>query len=181
MAGNLAPAARFHTAPDPMKLYSRDAHVDDANVVCELVRCSIINCCRADHGNDPQLLETWLSNKTPGNFRQWIEAEGNFGVVVEADNRLAGFALCSGSGEILLCYVAPEFMHCGIGRVLLGHLESQARNRRLCHLHTTTTRSAEAFYARNGFLPAEVRRQTSRLPGKPLSKNLDSAEPGKLG
>ena len=50
----------------------RDACPEDAVAACEVMRRSIAELCAADHGDDPEILAQWLSNKTPENVRAWI-------------------------------------------------------------------------------------------------------------
>jgi len=43
----------------------RDATPEDADAACDVLRKSISQLCVADHGNDPAILNRWLSNKKP--------------------------------------------------------------------------------------------------------------------
>jgi hypothetical protein len=88
----------------------RRARPEDAAHVAAVLRRSSVELCAADHNHDPAILEPWLHNKTTENARTWIEAPGNFVVVVVADANadICGVASLSAVGMILLCYVLPE-------------------------------------------------------------------------
>jgi hypothetical protein len=45
----------------------RDAVVEEAPAICEALRRSIVELCRADYGDDSAILARWLANKTPDN------------------------------------------------------------------------------------------------------------------
>jgi GNAT superfamily N-acetyltransferase len=55
-------------------MHIRQARTEDAAAACAVVRRSIAELCRADHGWDEVLLARWLSNKTVENLTQWPDA-----------------------------------------------------------------------------------------------------------
>ena len=67
----------------------RDAVPEDAAAACLVMRRSIAELCAADHGNDPAVLDHWLSNKTPEIFRSWIKPGNTLLVAVDSDCILA--------------------------------------------------------------------------------------------
>jgi hypothetical protein len=62
----------------------------DAAAACGVIRASITELCRLDHGNDGRHLQARLSNKTPENVRRWIEQSHVF--VAVADRDMVGVA-----------------------------------------------------------------------------------------
>lgn len=129
----------------------REAAPADAEAAAAVLRRSITECCAEDHHNDPAVLAAWLRNKTPENTRRWFSAPGDYGVVAAIDGRLAGVGMLSAAGRITLCYLLPEARFRGAGRSMLLALEAEARRRGLTRLELTSTRTAHAFYARNGY------------------------------
>ncbi len=123
----------------------------DAACACKVVRRSISECCGEDHGNDAAILEAWLGNKTAENVEAWILSPANFSVVAVADNAVAGIAMLTRGGKIVLCYVSPEQRFSGIGKALLQALEAQAKTWNLRTLSVVSTTTAKTFYARNGY------------------------------
>jgi putative acetyltransferase len=129
----------------------RDAQVTDAHALIEVVRDSIVHLCVADHGNDPDLLNGWLENKTVENAAKWLDDPDNYCVVAERD-RLVGVALLNRRGEVQLLYLAPGVQRQGVGRMLHETLERKARQWGLKRLGLGSTRGARAFYEAIGYL-----------------------------
>jgi GNAT superfamily N-acetyltransferase len=132
----------------------RRAVPEDAEVAIAVVRDSITRLCVADHRNDPSALEPWLRNKTADNFVRWVDSADNHVVVAEIDSVVGGVASLRGSGEIQLCYVAPDRQRLGIGTALLVALETQARASGMHKLVLNSTVVARPFYERRGFTPS---------------------------
>ena len=109
------------------QLVVRAATLDDAAPAVEALRDSITTVCATDHENDPATLDRWLANKTPGQFREWLENERNAVVVAERLDDIAGVGLIQRSGELRLCYVRAAQQRSGAGRAILDALEDQAR------------------------------------------------------
>jgi N-acetylglutamate synthase-like GNAT family acetyltransferase len=139
--------------PAPAQI--RTASVADADAICHVIRRSITECCVADHCNDPQLLDPWLSNKTPENVRRWIETAGAISVVALVQDGIAGVAMASAQGEVLLCYLIPEARFTGTGRAMLAAIEARATAAGITVLHLESTQTARSFYGRNGFVTAD--------------------------
>jgi GNAT superfamily N-acetyltransferase len=129
----------------------RVAQEEDAEAACAVLRRSITECCSADHCNDPAQLAPWLENKTPENVSQWIVDPSSYAVVAEANGDIIGVAAMFVSGEVTLCYLVPEVRFTGVGKALLAELEARARTLGLSELRLNSTKTAHAFYLRNGF------------------------------
>ena len=134
-----------------MDAHVRAAKEEDAEAACEVLRRSITECCSADHNDAPTQLAPWLENKTPENVRQWIVDPRNCAVVAESHGDVIGIAMMFVSGEVTLCYLVPEARFTGIGKALLAELESKASALGLIELRLNSTKTAHAFYLRNGF------------------------------
>ena len=130
----------------------RRAAASDAAAICAVVRDSIVVLCGADHGNDPEILASWLANKTPDNVALWIASPDNaIFVAVEAGAVVAAACVTQG-GDILLNYVSPPARFRGASKALMQALEDWARlqgNMR-CTLDSTTT--AHDFYRALGYV-----------------------------
>jgi hypothetical protein len=79
-----------------MQLEIRDARAEDAADALVVLRRSIAELCVADHRNDPKILESWLGNKTTGNFVGWVKQPDNSVLVAQTARR---FYLSSGYAE----------------------------------------------------------------------------------
>ena len=137
-----------------MGITIRTAAPDDAFAACDVLRRSILECCAQDHQHRPEILDSWLGNKTPENVASWFTSPSNYTVVAERDGQVVGVALLTQAGKLSLCYVLPEVLHSGVGKALLAAAETQARNWGISVLRLHSTASAREFYARNGYISA---------------------------
>jgi GNAT superfamily N-acetyltransferase len=128
----------------------RDALPDDAPAACLVMRRSIAELCAADHGDDPAILERWLSNKTPEIFRSWLRPDNTLLVAVENETIL-GVGCVTDAGEITLNYVSPDARLRGVSRALLAALEESARTRGLVRCTLASTETARRFYLERGY------------------------------
>jgi len=137
-----------------MKIAVHRACAADAVEACEVLRRSIVELCIADHHQDQQVLAAWLQNKTPQTVAAWINSATHFAVVAVAVTGISGFGLIQRQGEIQLCYVAPELVRRGAGRLLIWSLERQAAQWGLNQVFLTSTLTAKSFYEKLGYLAA---------------------------
>ena len=140
----------IRSATTPLEI--RRATAQDAVAICAVVRDSIAMLCAADHGNDPALLEPWLSNKTPDNVVGWIANPDNAVFVAVDAGAVVAAACVTRSGDILLNYVSPAARFRGASKALMQALEDWARlqGNVQCTLDSTTT--AHDFYRALGYV-----------------------------
>ena len=94
-------------------------------------------------------------------FRFLINSPRFVSVVAEQDTTLAGFIVCQPTryrgtieGRIVTIDVAPAFRRCGVGRLLMQHIESRMKDSgsQVLKLETAVTNDAALqFYQRQGF------------------------------
>ena len=142
---------------------------DAAEAACAVIRQSITHCCALDHGHDPTILMAWLANKTPENLAAWISAPGAAVWGAYRSDTMVGFAALA-RATLALCYVVPEALHQGVGHALLLEAEAHARQSGLAALGLESTRTAEAFYRRNGYEPAGAVQSWAGLQAQPMRK-----------
>lgn len=142
-----------------------------AREACDVVRRSITHCCTLDHRNDPAVLDAWLANKTPDNVARWMTAPGAMAWGALYNGELIGFALAV-KGSLALCYVVPEVLYQGVGRALLLAAEAGAREAGLDTLVLESTRTADAFYRRQGYEPSAGVQSWNGLEAQPMRKRL---------
>ena len=142
---------------------------DAAEAACTVIRQSITHCCALDHGHDPTILMAWLANKTPENLAAWISVPGAAAWGAYRGDTMVGFALLA-RATLALCYVVPEALHQGVGHALLREAEAHARQSGLAALGLESTRTAEAFYRRNGYEPAGAVQSWAGLQAQPMRK-----------
>ncbi len=142
-----------------------------AEAACTVIRQSITYCCSLDHGHDPAVLTAWLANKTPENLAVWISASGTAAWGAYRGDTMVGFALLV-RATLALCYVVPEALHQGVGRALLQHVEVHARKAGLAILDLESTRTAEHFYRRHGYVQHGAVQTWAGLQAQPMRKVL---------
>lgn len=162
-----------------MTIAIRTAVPDDAKDACDVLRRSILECCEDDHRHDAEVLAAWLGNKTPENVRCWFGAQANHSMVAIVNDRLAGVAIMTRQGRIVLFYVDPQSRHIGAGKAMLQALETQARNWGLASVQVTSTLTARCFYARNGYIEGATAKTSYGAEGVLFSKRLVASYPQK--
>jgi putative acetyltransferase len=154
----------------------RQATPSDAPAACTLLRRSIEEGCAADHARRAEILQPWLSNKTPQNVGAWFSSSSNYAVVAVQGEDLAGLALLTQAGKLALCYVMPGQWRNGIGRAMMGAIEVQARAWDINKLHMHCNPSASAFFERLGYVNAGKDKACFGLECDFLWKQLKAVE-----
>ncbi|HEV3043518.1 MAG TPA: GNAT family N-acetyltransferase [Roseiarcus sp.] len=128
------------------------ARISDAEEACAVHRRSIIELCAADHRNDPAILAAWLANKTPENFRAWIERSDNSLFVAIEAGAIIAVGCVTDAGEITLNYVSPDARFRGVSKAMLAQLEAKARERGANACTLLSTETARRFYLSAGYI-----------------------------
>ncbi len=150
----------------------RSAAVSDA-ADCSAVLCDSIRfLCVPDHHNDEQVLNHWLSNKTPELLAQWIQAPGTEIVVAERYGEIVSVGGLLKRGEVMLNYVRPEARFTGVSRLLLAHMEAFLRDAGIKDAQLTSTETAHRFYRGAGWLDAGEPKAWGGLTAYPMIKSL---------
>jgi GNAT superfamily N-acetyltransferase len=130
----------------------RPAKTEDAAEACEVLRHSITELCRADHDDDPSVLEKWLSNKTADNVRSWIADPNTYVAIATEAATVIGVGAVTSSGEIILNYVSPAARFKGVSRAILKWLEAKALSFGNSRCVVTSTETARRFYLSAGYV-----------------------------
>ena len=83
--------------------------------------------------------------------------------VAEIAGRQAGFGSVETDGHIDLLYVHPDFARRGVARLLLEHIENEAKRGGIVRLYAEVSLTARAVFGRCGF--RELARQTVVVRG----------------
>ena len=133
----------------------RTAVVADAGAIADVWSRSIRELCTLDHGGDPTLIAAWCADKTPEHLRGAIaEAEHVWLVAADAMDRITAVGSLAPDGRVVAFYVDPAMAHCGIGTILLEALEAEAARLGLGRITLESSRTAQPFYLRRGFVAA---------------------------
>ncbi len=87
---------------------------------------------------------------------------------------MVGFALAKGD-VLALCYVLPECLYQGVGRQLLSEIETRSAALGIANLRLESTRTAQQFYRRNGFVPVGLALQWGGMEAQPMVKPLTAS------
>jgi len=153
-------------------VHIREALPDDAGAACSVMRRSIAELCHADHRNDPAILARWAGNKTPQNFRGWIEQADNSLFVAVEGGVVHGVGSVTDAGRIGLNYVSPEARFQGVSRALLHALEQRAAQRGNTKITLESTETARRFYLSNGYTEIGKPIEAFGTTSYPMSKVL---------
>jgi len=153
----------------------RPARIEDAVEACEILRRSITELCQADHRDDFQNLEAWLSNKTADNVRSWIANPNTYIVIATEGATIIGVGAVTSSGEIILNYVSPVARFKGVSKAILKWLEAKALKLGNARCAVTSTETARRFYLSAGYLQrGSPTISFGRITGYPMVKQLSS-------
>ncbi|MGI9341308.1 MAG: GNAT family N-acetyltransferase [Gammaproteobacteria bacterium] len=134
----------------------RESTPADAAAVADVLRRSIVELCGADHGGRAETLRRWLANKTPEAVAAWCEDADSYCVsAADESGVVCGFGMLYRDGEILLLYVSPDHIDCGVGRGILAALEARARLWGIAELRLDSSATAKPFYERHGYVGAD--------------------------
>ncbi|MFK7964080.1 MAG: GNAT family N-acetyltransferase [Burkholderiaceae bacterium] len=152
----------------------RSATVDDATD-CSAILCdSIRTLCVPDHENNDQVLNQWLSNKTPDVLLQWIQAPSTEIYVVERNGEIVGVGGILRRGEVALNYVSPGARFSGVSRQLLTHMEAALQAFGIPTGTLTSTKTAHRFYRAAGWHDVGEPQQWGDLTAFPMEKSLEA-------
>jgi GNAT superfamily N-acetyltransferase len=85
-----------------------------------------------------------------------------------------GMALLGGNGSVALCYLVPEARFEGTGKAMLCALEAEACRRGQTEVTLSATRTAHAFYLRNGYEDTGAVESAFGLVSSKMRKGLQS-------
>lgn len=159
----------------------RTAAAADASNACRLLRRSIEQGCAPDHCGQPEVLDSWLSNKTPDNVALWFASNTHCAVVAEQAGELLGLALLTQAGKLALCYVQPEALRRGVGTAMLAAVEAQARRWDIRRLSLQSPASAVGFFERRGYADAGREKSCYGLECNLMWKQLDADQAAATG
>ena len=160
-----------------MKTTTRDATVEDAPAISELVQASFLVHIAPDW--EPVAQESFLAETSVEKLAARI-AESSIVLVHEEAERIVGVILLPHPALVQLCFVAPTHIRKGIGRILWEAARSRVEERfqEVKTVELNSSPHAVAAYRAFGFYPIskQFRRRGSVatrmacwLPGRALA------------
>jgi len=131
----------------------RRALSSDADAICAVHVAAIREVCGVSY--TPSQVEAWAGSKRPSRYLEPIATKPFF--VAMLDDELVGFAnLDPQRAEVQALYIRPDQLRRGIGRQLLGELESCARELTLTRLGLKSSLNAVPFYQALGYVRSDT-------------------------
>lgn len=155
----------------------RDATPADAVKACDVIRASIIELCLADHNQNPDILDRWLTSKTPENVAAWAATVGSSLLVAVEDDAILAVGGVKDDGEITLNYVAPGARFRGVSTAVLKAIEARAVERGAIEATLLSTETAHRFYLSRGYRDAgPPQGKFGTTSSYPMTKELGQGE-----
>lgn len=154
----------------------RPAIATDAEAASALLRQSIRALCSADHGHDAAILDRWLANKTPDQFRNWLRTPALHVLVAAEDDALLAVGSVADTGRIGLNYVAPAARFRGVSKAMLAALENQARRAGATRCTLESTVTARRFYLSAGYAETGEPVRMFGTTSHPMARGLPAEE-----
>jgi GNAT superfamily N-acetyltransferase len=141
----------------------------DIGAMSDVLVASITALCVPDHGNRPDAVAQWLSNKTPEGVGKWFANPETSLFVADVEEVVAAVGAVSNRREILLNYVSPDHRFAGVSKALLAAMEAAlgAGEARL-----TSTTTAHRFYQRTGWTDDGPAERYAGMTAYPMRKLL---------
>ena len=126
----------------------RPYKAEDAATLVDVFRAAVRGIASQDYS--AAQLRAWAPDQ--------IEVEafargraGNATWIAEVSGRVAGFGDLEPDGHVDMLYVHPDFKRRGVGRALIEHIETQARELEIRRLYTEASITARPVFERQGF------------------------------
>lgn len=150
----------------------RPAILADVGIISRIIERSIRFGCALDHRNDPLIVSAWLRQQS-ADFIGACLADPHFYLnIALLAGKPVGAGMARLNGDIVFCHVQPESFRRGAGRALMSDLEGWLRIRGGVRAHLNSTRTAEAFYRRMGYLQSAPSTPYQGLHILPMRKRL---------
>jgi GNAT superfamily N-acetyltransferase len=137
----------------------------DAGIISRIIERSIRVGCALDHRNQPQVVATWTQNQTHESIQLWLSDQHLYLNLALLHDKPVGVAMASNQGQVVFCYVMPEWFRRGVGQALVRDLEGWLINQGLHQSRLNSTRTGEAFYRRLGY---QTQAETLTVAGLPV-------------
>lgn len=130
----------------------RKAQPEDAEAICHVHFASVRTLCVNDY--TPEQIEAWVGNLTPEGHRNAIEKKSEIMFVADKKGIITGFYSLF-DNEVRAVYVHPDYVHQGVGKLLLEAVEKEAVYQHIEKLQLSASTNAQSFYQACGYKVVE--------------------------
>jgi len=148
------------------------ASAEDAETLSLILCTSIQYGCILDHNNRPEVVTAWTKNKSFASVSRWIEDSRLYLVVATLDAKPVGVGMATKSGEIVLCYVLPEYFGRSIGKAIMVTLEEVLAEIGFDCSTLNSTITGYSFYKHLGYQDNGEKIAVMGLTASPMIKRL---------
>ena len=149
-----------------------DACGSDAVAISRIIGTAIRTACAADHRNDQRRIAAWLRNTSPAHILRQLNQASTIARLAVLQGKPIGVGMVHGGGEILHCYVLPEYSRRGVGTALMGELEERLLEQGRATASLSSTLTGCGFYRHLGYSETGDRLQVDGLTVALMEKNL---------
>ncbi len=151
-----------------------DMEAKQADLVSSFLCRSIRELCFLDHKNDADVIEKWISNKSPEHILKWLESSGTYLFLATLNDVPVGVSSFGANGEIFLNYVSPDYRFQGISKKLLDAMEDCLEQLGIESANLYSTATALRFYKAAGWIEQGVPDVVFGITGYPMVKTISS-------
>lgn len=153
-------------------LYLRQPLAGDINAVSLIIERAIRAACGADHRNDRQVVSAWLRSSTPARLLRILRLPQTLARLAFLQGKPVGIIIADSDGEILHCYVLPEFSRRGVGTALMAAIEECLLEQGCDMASLSSTLTGCGFYRHLGYRESGQRLQVDGLSVTLMEKSL---------
>ncbi len=132
----------------------RNAEIDDALVIMEIRKRSVLQLCRSDYS--PEQLKEWVGDSTEEEYRKRLELHRAF--VAEVKNQIVGYVRWNPeTNELCSIFVDPDYVRQGIATKLMKTAYRDMREQGVRETWLDASITAVTFYEVEGWQFVEER------------------------
>ncbi len=144
----------------------------DLEEVMHLFYVNVHNVCAKDYTDEQ--LDAWAP-KDANIYRWETSLNKNHTLVVEENNHIIGFGNIGQTGYLDRLYVDDQYLHQGVGTLILDRLEKYAAAKGNTHMNTQASITSKPFFEARGYICIEkqiVERRGVRLKRYLMEKKI---------
>ncbi|WP_213875911.1 GNAT family N-acetyltransferase [Pseudomonas sp. dw_358] len=153
-------------------LHLRQPLPADVTAISLIIERAIRTACAADHRNEQRLIGAWLRSTSPAQLLRCLRLPKTLARLALLQGKPVGVVIAGSDGEILQCYVMPEFSRRGVGTALMTDIEGclLEQGREVASLSSTLT--GFGFYRHLGYRESGQRLEVDGLTVTLMEKSL---------
>ena len=149
-----------------------------AESLSEMWRRSIKELCFQDHHNNLDILNNWLSNKSPKSLASAFAEQSLAWYVAINNKQVIGVCMFGYDGILRALYIHPEFTNQHVGSSLLKQAETYASQKGIREFTLESTSTAKQFYLAHYYVEYDCPKDCFGVVAFPMKKLLSNEKNG---